>query len=90
MEWLNWPGWHWVAILIAMATGFYMGWSIRSTNARSAEALGASCRRLVEQLARCSDIDEDAPDIDDCVETLAKAIRGAKSIVGDLSEVEKP
>lgn len=61
MEWYNWSGWTWVAILLAYATGGYAGWSVRATNARRDETRRSLSREelnrrraeaLVRQLAR--------------------------------------
>jgi hypothetical protein len=49
----------------------------------------ARADELLQQIATCRDPQgADPVDVDDCVETLSKIIRGAKSIVGDLEEVD--
>lgn len=98
MDWLNWPGWHWVAIAIALAQGTWFGWAIRSTNAKydrfslerdiaDAKAKAAPAWRIIEALARSKD-PRTCPSIDDELEAFNQFVLEAKDLVGDLAEPE--
>lgn len=34
-SWMDWDGWHWVALVMALANGIGFGWSIRGTHERA-------------------------------------------------------
>lgn len=101
-DWMNWPGWHWVAVAVALAQGIWFGWSIRAINARGdafraglhhKQELADMKRRLepgadlAVALARCKDPLE-CPSQEDEVEAFAHFVSRAKELYGDLSEPE--
>jgi hypothetical protein len=66
-EWMNWPGWHGVAILAAYATGAWFGWDLRRTKARR-DAFEAGLL-IAEQQREIADL---AANRDDVVADLHK------------------
>jgi len=46
---MNWPGWHWVAIILAAVQGVWMGWTARSIHQRTIDLRAWVAEREAER-----------------------------------------
>lgn len=90
MQWMDWGGWRWVAMIFTASLFFYFGWDARGTRERTKRFIDRTDSKvaLVEVLAGMKD-PRDCPSIDDEIDAFAHMIDTAKTLCGDLSEDDK-